>query len=60
MIAIRLPIHLIHHPRAECWAITWSFRNIICVKTGMKTMALAIAAANDLCAHLNLTPEFQR
>lgn len=53
-----LPIHLIHHPRAGCWAISWSVRNVTFLATGLQTQARAIAAANDICASLGLTPEF--
>lgn len=53
-----LPIHLIHHPRAGCWAISWSVQNVTFLATGLQSHARAIAAANDICASLGMVPSF--
>lgn len=55
-----LPIHLIHHKRANRWAFSWTITNVIFLQAGFPFQARAIAAANDLCARLGVVPDFVR
>lgn len=55
-----MPIKLIHHQRANVYAFTWVVGRVTFLQTGFALKARAIAAANDLCAHLGTVPKFVR